>query len=225
MRGLLLALVFFGCAEVQEDDVQSATTPPSTVPTQEETAGVVTGSIDSQATSTQRLAASQKAESKDAYVEFPVGSITTDTDVRVQDGDQTLGAIGALPEELGVAATTTVVFAAPPILLSASGLVEPASPYRLTLPLPLTAGSSLQDGSLALAGEGRLALLYLLQSVAGNTIGLQMLTSEDLAGAMLRVQPRRFGWFRIVLLSAKATSVTDKVTTREPAAWRSAVAP
>lgn len=219
-RLMLLALVFLGCAEVQEDELQSATTLPSTVPTKEETAGVVTGSIDGQATSTQRLAVSQKAESKDAYVEFPVGSITTDTDVTVQDGDETLGAVGALPEELGVAATTTVVFAAPPILLSASGLVEPASPYMLTLPLPLTAGSSLQDGSLALAGEGKLALLYLLKSVAGNTIGLQMLTSSDLVGAMLRVQPRRLGWFRVVLLSAKATSVTDKVTIREPAARR-----
>jgi hypothetical protein len=219
-RLVLLALVFLGCAEVQEDELPSATTPPSTVLTKEESAGVVTGSIDGQGTSTQRLAVSQKAEAKDAYVEFPVGSITSDTDVTVQDGDQALGAVGSLPEELGVVATTTIVFAGPPILLTASGLVEPASPYKLTLPLPLTAGSSLQDRSLALAGEGKLALLYLLKSVAGNTIGLQVLSSSDLVGAMLRVQPRRLGWFRVVLLSAKATSVTDKVTIREPAARR-----
>lgn len=205
----LAVLALTACAKAEKDDVDSEYAE-SNVETSETTPGVILGQFKKDATDDQVMVGSQNSENKETFLQVPPGSLAIDTAISMQDGANDNPNVLPSALELG---DTTVLGGSTPILLEATGVTETTTPFTLNIPIPLSTTSS--SSGLALAGESKVAIQYLVKTSAGNKIGLFVLGEDDLLGTIVRYKGARFGWFRIVVLS-KAVATTEKSTESDP---------
>lgn len=204
------ALALTACADVDKSDLENSG-PTSNVKTTT-TNGVVTGEFNKDATGDQVLVGS--GVTGETSLTIAPGSLAIDTNISMQEGGA-LDSGALLPTELGLG-EVAILGGSHATLLGASPSTETSSPFTLSIPLPL--GDAAAASSLNLmAGEGKVGILYMVKTAAGNKIGLYILGQDDLVGTIVKYKGGKLGWFRIVVLSSAVAS-TEQSTTKEPPA-------
>lgn len=128
----------------------------TTVATKGESAGVITGAIDPNATEPQLLKASADSNISKVVLAFPPGSLAIATDISLKEGSS----IGSelLLKELGLSTLPTVTNSAVAVEVTSSAAIDLKVPMILALPLP--AGFGLNTNPIE---RRRLGVLYRVQ--------------------------------------------------------------
>jgi hypothetical protein len=192
----LLAASLMNSCDSKIDELESQR-PSSNVATTEKD-GVVTATIDPNATVDQILVASPTSKAADASVTFPPGALAVATDISIGEAiDQS----SALLSELGV---NGLVQGGAPVYIgpaSAGTTVDVAQPLTIQLPIPLE--------DLSLTGladdDSKLVLIYVIHN-NGWKSGIIPLTKENLVGAFLKVALKGLGYFQVAYLATAATT-------------------
>jgi hypothetical protein len=221
LRVVIVCAAFMSsCAEVRDDDIASGKSK-SNVAVEYPRVGVAIGSFKAAATADQQLIgagdASNDEASRDkifhhetALIVSP-GTLTVDQLITMQNGSD-LGT--TMPEELDLS-DVVILDGTEPLLISSDRVEDLGKTMTLGIPLPLDKAPA---ASLSLtAGTGKVAILYLAKQPGGNKIGLHIVGQDDLTGAIVRYKGAKFGWFRLIFLSAEVVS-QEQDTQREPAA-------
>ena len=179
--------------------------------------GILTATLDPNASGSQLVEASQSSAIAGTAVNFPAGSLAIATEVTVQEGAAL--ASQSFSDQLGIDSSVTLAAAAPTILVESGKSMDTAQPF--TIAISLGAGLKLADAT------PNYAVLYNVTDVStGSRIaGLIPPTELKIEGGKVLFSTTHFGAFQLVTTSSPVAATKIATTQAVVSAQQAAAAP